>query len=128
MRSALVLPKVGRRLKDRSSIVSRTDVHRPGWVKEQDPTLRHLFAEDHNHTNGGCDLAARQAEPLLPWGATSCHMRYVGWRNIYCGCRLCTGHHWRKQQHSRERAASRQDARLWLKGGEPRPAKNLATW
>lgn len=87
--------------------MSRTDVHRPWRVQVADPHNRHLL----------------YCHPAWPW-----LVAYTSFRNLCCGCRLCTGYYWRKQQHGRERAAWRQDARVWLKGGEPRPAKNLETW
>lgn len=104
MHSALVPSTVDGRLKDRSSTMSRTDVHRPWAIQVADPNNRHLF---YRYASG-------------EW--------ITSFRNLSCGCRLCTGHYWRKQSNRRQRAAWRRDARVWVKGGEPRPEKNYKTW
>lgn len=97
--------------------MSRTDVHAPAWVKERDPGWRHAFVEVHDHRAGRCDID--QHDPS-DWQASSCHitLRWTG-RNIHCGCRLCTGHHWRKLDNRRQRVAWRGErARLLAAGGD----------
>jgi hypothetical protein len=99
--------------------MSRTDVHAPAWVKEHDPAWRHHFEPVHVHTvqehwdaqqqrwlvrrEVPCDLADFRT------GArnTRCRLRPVGGRNIYCGCRNCTGYYGRRWSRRRERAAWR---------------------
>jgi hypothetical protein len=82
--------------------MSRTDVHRPGWVKERDPHLRHLFREHHNHATGPCDL--QDYLTGQGWTRTRCYLAYTGGRNIFCGCQLCTEQHGRKLARRQERS------------------------
>lgn len=105
--------------------MSRTDVHRPGWVQERDPHNRRHFVADHNHTIHeawdpqqrrwlvrravDCDLHAFLA--AKGWAPTRCRMRYIGGRNIYCGCDMCTGRHWQRLARRRERHQWRRTAR-----------------
>ena len=68
--------------------MSHTDVHRPWPVQLADPHNRHLLYR----------------YPIWPWesGLTS-------YRNIGCGCRMCTGHYQRKARHRRDRTRWRTD-------------------
>jgi hypothetical protein len=88
--------------------MSRTDVHRPPLVQERDPYNRRLFVEVHDHEGGVCTFDRYQAEG---WFRGCCHLRYRGGANIYCGCRMCTGHYWRKARNRRERYAGRRECR-----------------
>ncbi|HEX2243788.1 MAG TPA: hypothetical protein VHK27_11165 [Gammaproteobacteria bacterium] len=36
--------------------MSRTDKDRPLWVKQNDPTLRNVYHEQHDHRFGYCDF------------------------------------------------------------------------
>lgn len=81
--------------------MSRTDVHRPAWVKERDPAMRSQFRAHHNHATGPCDLDAHMA--AKGWTRTRCYPTYIGGRNIYCGCKMCTGQPWRKLAHRKDR-------------------------
>jgi hypothetical protein len=83
--------------------MSRTDVHAPAWVKDRDPAWRREYREEHDHDNGVCNLAAWVADRNTPYAGT-CHLTYVGGRNIYCGCSMCTGQIGRKFSRRRERA------------------------
>lgn len=80
--------------------MAHTDVHRPPLVQQCDPHNRHLFAEFHDHRDGACTLDRYRREG---WFRGCCQIVYVGRRNIYCGCRMCTGHDDRKAQRHRER-------------------------
>ena len=86
--------------------MSRTDKHRPMWVQERDPLLRHEFREDHDHRAGVCDMAYRLAHPHARWADTSCHLNFCGSRQV-CGCRACTAHSGRKRERRRARAVRR---------------------
>lgn len=66
--------------------MSRTDVHRPWNVQIADPTNRHL---------------------LYRFATWPDRMELIPWRNIGCGCRMCTGYYGRKLARSRERVAWR---------------------
>lgn len=106
--------------------MSHTDIHRPGWVKEQDPTDRRHFVVDHRHLDGPCDID--QARNGYGNPDTRCHRRYVGGRNIYCGCHQCTGHRWRRYGHHKARAAWRTDRQRLMGGLDERPARRLDAW
>lgn len=86
--------------------MSRTDVHAPPRVKIFDPGWRAYFREHHDHRDGICDLAEFVAAKR--WVDTRCQiwLAYAD-RNIFCGCRICTGHHWRKASHRQQRTALR---------------------
>lgn len=83
--------------------MSRTDVHTPYWVRQRDPAWHECFVEEHDHSKGPCDL-----EIFLAAGnsyvRTRCYieMRWTG-RNLYCGCRMCTGHHERHHENKQAR-------------------------
>lgn len=102
--------------------MSRTDKHRPIWVQERDPLLRHEFRHDHDHSDGVCDMAYRLAHPQAAWSQTSCHINYCGVRQT-CGCRMCTAHSGRKRQRRRARAQGRSLARDLAKN--PRVADSM---
>jgi hypothetical protein len=105
--------------------MSRTDVHRPAWVQERDPELRHLFVEYHDHRAGRCDLDVYLSTP--GWVRTTCSVRYVGGRNIYCGCHLCTGQPGRRLAHRQERTRWRADRqRLLAARAEDRDGLDVA--
>lgn len=70
--------------------MSRTDVHRPWRVQLADPYNRHL---------------------LYRYPAWPDQMERTSFRNLGCGCRMCTGHYWRKARNRRERYAGRRECR-----------------
>lgn len=76
--------------------MSRTDVHRPWPVQIADPHDRHLFRR-------------HQAYPARVDG-----VELVPLRNL-CGCRMCTGHFWRRWERRRERHQARQACHQILK-------------
>jgi hypothetical protein len=73
--------------------MSRTDVHRPWHVQVADPHNRHLLYR----------------YPMWPW-----QMALTSFRNIGCGCKMCTGQVGRKLAHRQERVAWRATARRLL--------------
>lgn len=75
--------------------MSRTDVHRPWRVQLADPYNRHLLYR--------YQMWPREAPEL------------TSYRNIGCGCRLCTSYHWRRQERRRDRHAARREI---MKAGE----------
>jgi hypothetical protein len=124
--------------------MSRTDVHRPGWVQEREPTLRRHMVARHYHWLNEYDLCTHEPpcrghvrlhryddrpyhlvrhpaacdlhlfEAAKGRKVTRCQLVYRGGRNIYCGCRGCTGHDERRQRRRRERADGRAVCRAAL--------------
>lgn len=80
--------------------MSRTDVHRPWRVQIADPHNRHL-------------LYRHQA---WPW-----QTELTFFKNM-CGCKMCTGHDWRRQERRRNR---REAKRALRQGREPAPITPL---
>lgn len=74
--------------------MSRTDVHRPWPVQASDPHNRHLLY--------------RYAQ--WPWATA-----LTSYRNLCCGCHMCTGQVGRKYRHRQERVALRAQCREALK-------------
>lgn len=70
--------------------MSRTDVHRPWTVQLADPYNRHLFYRSQ----------------VWPW-----QHELVPFKNIGCGCPMCTGRHQRRASRRAERHQARQDLR-----------------
>jgi hypothetical protein len=70
--------------------MSRTDVHRPWLVQLADSTNRHLLYR----------------YPAWPWGT-----ELTSFKNISCGCPMCTGHYQRKASRRAERHQARLDLR-----------------
>jgi hypothetical protein len=66
--------------------MSRTDVHRPWHVQLADPYNRHILYR----------------YPAWPWGT-----ELTSYRNIGCGCGLCTGQPGRKLARKQERVTWR---------------------
>ncbi len=86
--------------------MSRTDVHVPLVVKMFDPGWRDYFREAHDHRDGVCDLAEFLA--AKQWVPTRCQIELAyADRNLCCGCRICTGHHGRKNGRRQQRTALR---------------------
>jgi len=66
--------------------MSRTDVHRPWQVQLADPHNRHLLYR----------------YPAWPW-----QMELTSFKNLGCGCPLCTGHFGRKRARRQDRHTTR---------------------
>lgn len=65
--------------------MSRTDVHRPWMLQVADPYNRHLIYY------------------YAKWPGRAVEVEATSWRNLFCGCRMCTGHHERRAAHRSER-------------------------
>ena len=91
--------------------MSRTDAHRPWWVRQHDPDWRRDFVERHDHRDGVCDLehwlAGRDGVPAR------C-MRYASGVRNFCGCEMCTNRFRRRYSHRRARVRWRTVARQIL--------------
>jgi hypothetical protein len=74
--------------------MSRTDVHRPWDVQTRDPYNRYLLRWYRTIRVGGI----WQMEPMF-------------WRNIGCGCRMCTNYWCRKWERRQQRAQGRRYCR-----------------
>jgi hypothetical protein len=70
--------------------VSRTDVHRPWPVQLADPHNRHLLYR----------------YPMWPHETA-----VTSFRNLGCGCRMCTGYFWRRWERRRDRHQARRAIR-----------------
>ncbi len=95
--------------------MSRTYVHTPYVVKMRSPEWRHIFREEHDHTQGLCDL---DQFDTTNWRATRCHINLVlDGTNPHCGCRPCTGHDERRQEiksgRRRQAMADRKAVKEW---------------
>lgn len=93
--------------------MSRTDVHRPAWVQEADWYNRALFIEWHDHGNGVCDI--RDTAVLIFHYKGQCYRVPRGGRNLYCGCRLCTGYYDQRAERRKSRHAARLTCREEMK-------------
>ncbi|MGC5019315.1 hypothetical protein [Micromonospora sp. DT47] len=107
--------------------MSRTDAHRPGWVRERDPMLRQEYRVDHNHWLYEhwdpelrrhlvkrlipCDLRECLSAPRTYW--TRCALTYIGGRG-QCPCNSCSGRVYRKQARRQERHGWRAKRRQML--------------
>jgi hypothetical protein len=122
--------------------MSRTDVHRPAWVQERDHTMRREFVAEHRHTivedydqDSGRWLVRREVPCDLEehltghgWARTRCGLRYVGGRNTFCGCQLCTGRAPRKLARKQERVRWRAERQRLLAetSADPQPSRRAA--
>lgn len=70
--------------------MARTDVHRPWSVQVADPYNRHLLY--------------RYAR--WPWETA-----LTSYKNLGCGCSMCTGKHFRREARRRSRHQARHDCR-----------------
>lgn len=71
--------------------MSRTDAHRPWPVQLADPHIRHRLYRFQAY--------ATEAPILVPW------------KNIACGCAMCTGRHERREERRRGRHEARRAIR-----------------
>lgn len=82
--------------------MSRTDVHRPYWVMMLDPTIRHWFADFHDHRTGTCDLDVK-AQAHEYWYERHCHRQLWTQAPNLCSCDMCGGGFWRRQYRRKVR-------------------------
>jgi hypothetical protein len=77
--------------------MSDTDVHRPWRVQVSDPYSRHLFYRF-------------QVFPARADGVA-----LMSFKNIGCGCAMCTGRHWRRMQRRHDRHEAQRRLRQIVK-------------
>jgi hypothetical protein len=88
--------------------MSRTYHHRPWRIQLIDPDDPSTIVEDHDHRHGTCDLADLITNLKAgTWKRTNCRLRYIGSRNLGCGCSLCTGQAGRRLANRQVRVAWR---------------------
>lgn len=75
--------------------MSRTDVHRPWDVQLKDPYNRHLLYR--------FQVYSTEPPQLVPY------------KNIGCGCRMCTSYYWRKWENKSRRVQWRKERQDMLK-------------
>lgn len=96
--------------------MSRTFAHRPNRAWFDDPSN---CLEHHDHDNAECDLPT-----IAEWrdwmnGGGDVQPWRCGWElNLdrlprLCGCAMCTGHHWNREDRRRDR----HDTAVWLATG-----------
>lgn len=103
--------------------MSRTDKTRPVSVRMMDPQDQKIGVHEfHNHIKGYCDLPERNAKDMdaqydiirkssdLTLGQ-SCHYGFAYKGSNMCGCKMCTGQHYRKS----ERRGTRHNSKASLK-------------
>lgn len=95
--------------------MSKTIKTRPLWVRLSDPRDKTVgVTESHNHVKGFCDLPENNPKAIQDHyddlrehsthsykSACKYLFSYQG-ANI-CGCRMCTGHDYRKQENRKNR-------------------------
>lgn len=92
--------------------MSRTSIHRPGWVRYFDDSR--AVREHHDHSSGPCDLpsldawaaAARPGGWNPAWGKRRCSFDVEIWATS-CGCGMCTARDERRQDRRRQRHGAR---------------------
>lgn len=82
--------------------MSRTDIHRPVWVQQLDPFVRHWFTDHHDHEDGICDLGFVLADERN-WTRGSCYRLPSAECPCLCGCWMCTGAPWNRARRRGER-------------------------
>lgn len=75
--------------------MSRTDVHRPWLIQAADPYNRHRLRR------------------FQTWGTEPPEL--VPLYNV-CGCPICGGHYWRREERRRQRHGARREIRAQLDG------------
>lgn len=90
--------------------MSRTDKTKPFWVKLAHGDL--CAVEQHDHTDGRCDLPPVTDAVAFTYGTTQCRraFRYTGVNT--CCCALCRGG-WLRQERRKRRLAGRRACRNW---------------
>lgn len=103
--------------------MSRTDKTRPVSIRMMDRQDQKIGVHEyHNHIKGYCDLPERNAKDMdaqydvirkssdLTLGQ-SCHYGFAYKGSNMCGCKMCTGQHYRKS----ERRGKRHNSKASLK-------------
>ncbi len=96
--------------------VSRTDKTKPWRVR----VAEHRTWAEHHHEDGICDLPPSPRDLPEPWDGVR-HCRWMDW-NIAnsdvccggCGCRMCTGYYWRREDRRFRRHEARREIRRVL--------------
>jgi hypothetical protein len=101
--------------------MSRTDVHRPPWVQVQDKLLHRHMSIAHHHWERDCydsELREWLVERTAPCDVDTPGGRCERWprgRNLFCGCRMCTGQPSRRRARRRDRTVLRTQLRTAVK-------------
>ncbi len=97
--------------------MSRTDKTKPWWVR----VAEHQPWAEHQHDAGICTLPATPYEVDIRW--SGCH--YSWWKLAFrdqcchgCGCRMCSGYYWRREERRRSRHQAQRAARRAITNGE----------
>lgn len=92
--------------------MSDTDKTRPFWVRMAEQPGR-TCRPAHDHRTGGCDLPPDPGRGWRP--GARCRWVETGLlifgRDAGCGCPMCTGRDFRREQRRRDRHVARRDAR-----------------
>jgi hypothetical protein len=101
--------------------MSKTDKTRPYWVW----VGTELRSEFHDHRDGVCNLPDDPLDSEHDW--RKCHYTHrVDGVNHFCGCWMCTGQEWRRQ----DRRKSRHEARAAIRRGDwdSLPGRTKPSW
>lgn len=93
--------------------MSRTDKTKPFWVKLMHGDL--AIEEQHNHTDGICDLPPiEQPTAFVHSNTTQCQRAFVYTGTNVCCCPMCHGNFgWDVRPGKRQRLESRRMCRDW---------------
>ncbi|GAT04458.1 hypothetical protein [Mycolicibacterium fortuitum] len=91
--------------------MSRTDKTKPFWVKLMHGDL--ATEEQHNHTDGTCDLPPIEDATAFTYCTTQCRRAFVFTGTRVCCCKLCQDHGWDIRPGKRQRLESRRKCRDW---------------
>lgn len=114
--------------------MSHTDVHKPYHAKLRDPDWASFRRVFHDHSSGPCDLADFFNDPQAVgvsrgYRCTADLCAYKGhrYRNIHCGCVMCTGHLGARHRRRKLRRLGRQETASWRRGVavDPAPVKRF---
>lgn len=90
--------------------MSRTDKTKPFWVKLAHGDL--CAIEQHDHTDGRCDLPPITDATAFVYGTTQCRRDFQYTGTNTCCCPLCRGT-WLHQERRKQRHAARRECRNW---------------
>ena len=98
--------------------MSRTHKTKPLGVKVCQGHVS--FTEEHNHSNGPCDLPKMTPESAgFGSSKTRCYWRPNFYEPMsFCGCHLCSGHFSRKVNGKRNRKETKRKTREWARDPE----------
>lgn len=91
--------------------MSRTDKTKPFWVKLMHGDLE--CVEQHNHTDGHCDLPPITDGPAYTYGTTNCRRDWLYTGTKTCCCTLCRAYEIRPSK--RARLDRKQQLRQWAR-------------